>query len=232
MGILLSEERGGGYSLERPLHNSLLPFVATRRTVDEGGAMAKFTKQTRKTLGQPPGTLVHIGQVYGQGTVLARIEYDTDRVIDSHPSPSQAVVPEMEGSTLWLDVDGVHDASTIEEIGASAGLHPLILEDVMHTGERPKLEESAAFLFVSQRMLRVARMSRSVSFLAPRGPFRSRSVRGTSLTPSARGFARGEGASAAREPITSSAPSSMPSSTTTSLSWRTSGIASRTCTRE
>jgi magnesium transporter len=140
----------------------MLPFAATRRTVDEGGAMAKFTKQTRKTLGQPPGTLVHIGQVYGQGTVLARIEYDTDRVIDSHPSPSRAVVPEMEGSTLWLDVDGVHDASTIEEIGASAGLHPLILEDVMHTGERPKLEESAAFLFVSLRMLRIAESTRQI----------------------------------------------------------------------
>ena len=125
--------------------------------------MSKFIKQTReKTLGQPPGTLVHVGHVYDQRTMLARIEYDTGRVIDSHPDPSRAVVPEIEGSTLWLDVDGVHDASTIEQIGASAGLHPLILEDVMHTGERPKLEESAAFLFVSLRMLRIAESTRQI----------------------------------------------------------------------
>jgi magnesium transporter len=144
------------YSLERPFHKSLLPSAATRRTVDEGGAMSKFIGPSRKTLGQPPGTLVHIGHVYDQRTMLTRIEYNAERVAESSPDPASALVHGLPDSVLWLDVDGVHDASAIEAIGASAGIHPLILEDVMHTGERPKLEESPGSLFVSLRMLRIA----------------------------------------------------------------------------
>ncbi len=124
--------------------------------------MSTFLKHARKSLGQPPGTLVHVGRVYGQETTLARMEYSADRILETQPDPSKALVPDVEGGTLWLDVDGVHDASTIERIGASAGIHPLILEDVMHTGERPKLEESASSLFVSLRMLRITEPARQV----------------------------------------------------------------------
>jgi magnesium transporter len=125
--------------------------------------MARFLKQTSKSVGQPPGTLVHLGQVYDQRTVLARIEYNADVVLTTRPDPAQALVAELENSTLWLDVDGVHDASAIEQIGTSAGIHALILEDVMHTGERPKLEESASSLFVSLRMLRVTVPTRQIA---------------------------------------------------------------------
>ncbi len=118
--------------------------------------MAKFMRPTRTTLGKPPGSLVHVGEVYEQQTTLSRIEYNAERVAESSPDPASALVHGLPDSVLWLDVDGVHDASAIEAIGASAGIHPLILEDVMHTGERPKLEESPGSLFVSLRMLRIA----------------------------------------------------------------------------
>ncbi len=124
--------------------------------------MAKFTRPARTTLGQPPGSLVHVGKVYEQETTLSRIEYNEERVAESRPDPATALVPEFADSVLWLDVDGVHDGSAIEAVGASAGIHPLILEDVMHTGERPKLEESPTSMFVSLRMLRIPEASRQV----------------------------------------------------------------------
>ncbi len=118
--------------------------------------MAKRVRPTQATLGQPPGSLVHVSEVYSQETTLSRIEYREDRVEETTPDASSALAPTLTGSVLWLDVDGVHDSSMIETIGTSAGIHALLLEDVMHTGERPKLDESPTSLFVSLRMLRTA----------------------------------------------------------------------------
>jgi magnesium transporter len=124
--------------------------------------MARFIRPTRETLGQPPGSLVHVGKVYDKKTTLARIEYGVGRLEETRPDPASSLQPSFPHSTVWLDVDGVHDASIIESIGASAEIHPLVLEDVMHTGERPKIEESPASLFVSLRMLRLSEETREI----------------------------------------------------------------------
>ncbi len=124
--------------------------------------MAKLVRPTRTSLGQPPGTLVHIRRVYGPATQWAKIECNAERVVEGHLTLAAALERELAGGVLRLDVDGVHEAPAIEQIGASAHIHPLILEDGMHTGERPTLEESASSLLVSLRMLRMADASRQI----------------------------------------------------------------------
>lgn len=52
---------------------------------------------------------------------------------------------------VWLDVDGLGDASVLEEIGAAAGLHKLSLADVAHAYQRPKVEDFGEYLFVISR---------------------------------------------------------------------------------
>jgi len=54
----------------------------------------------------------------------------------------------------WINVDGLHDTETIRKIGDAFGLHPLLLEDVLNTGQRPKLEEFEDTLFIVVKMLR------------------------------------------------------------------------------
>jgi magnesium transporter len=53
----------------------------------------------------------------------------------------------------WLNVDGVHKSQIIEEIGKKFQLHPLLLEDVSNTQQRPKTEEYEKTLFVIVKML-------------------------------------------------------------------------------
>lgn len=89
--------------------------------------MAKLVRPMQTKLGQPPGNLIHDGTVYSRETTLPRIEYSEDRVDETPPAASNALAPAFEKSVLWLDVDGVHDAPTIEAIGASAGIHTLLL---------------------------------------------------------------------------------------------------------
>lgn len=50
-------------------------------------------------------------------------------------------------TVTWINIDGLRDAEAIERLGARFGLHPLILEDILNTSERPKIEDYGAYLF-------------------------------------------------------------------------------------
>jgi magnesium transporter len=53
----------------------------------------------------------------------------------------------------WINVSGVHDTQCIARLGNLFRLHPLLLEDLMHTGQRPKIEEYDQNLFIVLKML-------------------------------------------------------------------------------
>ncbi len=50
--------------------------------------------------------------------------------------------------TLWLNVDGLGHAETLERIGERFALHPLALEDVVNVHQRPKFEAYDDHLFL------------------------------------------------------------------------------------
>ncbi|MEM7038265.1 MAG: magnesium/cobalt transporter CorA, partial [Bacteroidota bacterium] len=47
----------------------------------------------------------------------------------------------------WINVEGVHDTALIQQIGEEFGLHPLVLEDIVNTRERPKIEDYQDYLY-------------------------------------------------------------------------------------
>jgi magnesium transporter len=52
----------------------------------------------------------------------------------------------------WLNIDGLHDVPLMEAIGRQFGIHPLVLEDIMNTSQRPKVEDFEDYLFVTLKM--------------------------------------------------------------------------------
>ncbi|MBM3298202.1 MAG: magnesium/cobalt transporter CorA, partial [Candidatus Aminicenantes bacterium] len=56
-------------------------------------------------------------------------------------------------TVTWMNVDGIHDAALIQELGSCYGIHPLTLEDIMTTSQRPKLEDYGDYLFLVVKML-------------------------------------------------------------------------------
>lgn len=48
----------------------------------------------------------------------------------------------------WINVNGLHDAQAIEAIGTQFGLHPLTIEDILNTNQRPKIEEYDRLLYL------------------------------------------------------------------------------------
>jgi len=52
---------------------------------------------------------------------------------------------------LWINVHGVHDVNVINSIGKQFNLHPLVIEDILNTEQRPKLDTYEHYLFLETR---------------------------------------------------------------------------------
>ncbi len=118
----------------------------------------------RKKAGEAPGTMVYIGKVREQPVAIQVMRYSPARlqenrsasVADCHPSKTRAEV-------TWINVHGVFDLSVVDAIGKRFKLHPLILEDIVNTTQRPKLEDYGNTLFVVLRMISFDAASRDVN---------------------------------------------------------------------
>ncbi len=99
-------------------------------------------RSAEKTLGTSPGTLTYVGEEIQHAIKIKRIEYNTTHYhVDDSSKLSTCRLPPP-GTTLvnWLDVDGIHDAKVIAALGQQYHLHPLLLEDVMNTEQKPKID--------------------------------------------------------------------------------------------
>ena len=52
---------------------------------------------------------------------------------------------------LWLNVHGLHEPEVMAEIGHRFSLHPLVLEDILNTDQRPKVDDYGDYLYIVAR---------------------------------------------------------------------------------
>jgi len=116
--------------------------------------MPRFIKKRSKTIGQPPGTLVHIGEKKTEETRITIIDYDETHFEEKKAKTVEECFPFKDTPTVtWINIDGIHQVEIIEKIGKHFSLHPLILEDILNTGQRPKIEDFIEYLYVVLKML-------------------------------------------------------------------------------
>ncbi len=117
--------------------------------------MARFLKNTDARKGMHPGSLVFIGKKKIEDCIVSMIQYNADsfdeQSLDEISDSARFVRDDF---FAWLNVDGLHCSEVIRNAGKHFNLHPLLLEDIMNTGQRPKLEEFDNCLFFVLRMLR------------------------------------------------------------------------------
>jgi magnesium transporter len=116
--------------------------------------MLRLLKRTSAKAGLPPGTLLHIGEEKTHDVNISIIDYDPGRVDERvRASIDDCIAFKERPSVTWINVNGIHDVSVIEAIGKAFNLHPLLLEDVMHTGQRAKMDDYETHLFVILQMV-------------------------------------------------------------------------------
>lgn len=105
-------------------------------------------RRSRKA-GLPPGTLVHLGERKAEHAAVTLIEYGPDGFDEAcHTDLARCRVDDPDHPKLWLNVHGLHEPGILNEIGRRFGLHPLVLEDILNTDQRPKLEDYGDYLFL------------------------------------------------------------------------------------
>ncbi|MBM4329497.1 MAG: magnesium/cobalt transporter CorA [Deltaproteobacteria bacterium] len=107
-----------------------------------------------KKLGLPPGALVHIGYPKEEETRVSVLSYDEaglKETLDVSPCDIPGLIAT--DRVTWVRVEGVHDVDVVEQIGAIFKLHPLVMEDIVNTLHRPKIEDYEGRLFLVLKML-------------------------------------------------------------------------------
>jgi magnesium transporter len=114
----------------------------------------KLIPRRSKKAGLPPGTIVHVGEKRHEKVRLCVINYDGVNFQEKEVNNvEEAFSFRNKSSVTWLNIDGVHQPEIIEQVGKNFGVHPLVLEDIANTGQRPKMEDFDDYIFVVLRML-------------------------------------------------------------------------------
>jgi len=116
--------------------------------------MPRFIKKQLKKAGASPGTLVHIGEQKVDETRITLIDYDEANLEERVLDDIEEAFPLKDLPTVtWINIDGLHQIDIVEKVGRHFNIHPLVLEDIVNTGQRPKTEEFEDLIFVVLKML-------------------------------------------------------------------------------
>jgi magnesium transporter len=115
--------------------------------------------------GLPPGTLIHVGEVLATETRISVVDYTPERCKE-HVAHSIEDITQYRNtdSVTWVNVEGLINVAMIEAIGQQFEIHPLVLEDILNTHQRPKFEQYDDYLFLVFKVMYPAEDGVSVNY--------------------------------------------------------------------
>ena len=134
--------------------------------------MARLLKHVSKKVGMTPGSLVYVGEKRTEPVKIQIFDFTDTALTEKAVEKAEDCYSYRDSSsTTWINVTGIHDTELIGKLGNHFGIHPLNLEDLLNTGQRPKLQESEQYLFIVLKMLYIKKgeaviTSEQVSLLA------------------------------------------------------------------
>ncbi|MFN3883099.1 MAG: magnesium/cobalt transporter CorA [Nitrincola lacisaponensis] len=123
----------------------------------------KLVIKRSKKAGLAPGTLVHVGQHSDAEVKLQVMDYNAHQLQEYEISNPADCTPLLTSDTLsWINVNGSHQVPVIESLGSLLQLHPLVMEDILNTDQRPKLEAYDGYLYIVVKMLQFSEASQEI----------------------------------------------------------------------
>ncbi len=117
--------------------------------------MRHIIKKASKSKDLPPGSLVYIGDKKDEKTEISIIDYTNKDLKELECKKIEECFKyKTKRSVTWINIDGISDTETISKIGKNFDLHPLVLEDILNTDQRPKIEDYDDYIFIVLKMLR------------------------------------------------------------------------------
>jgi len=117
--------------------------------------MGRVVKVRSVKSGLLPGTLVHIGEKIDREIKITVTDYNEALCEEKEINALKECFYHTDPSIIsWINVEGLHEIEVIQQVGECEGLHPLVLEDILNTDQRPKLEDFGEYLYIVLKMLR------------------------------------------------------------------------------
>ena len=118
--------------------------------------MKKFTRKRSKKVGLPPGALVHVGEERDEKVRITIIDYDKVQFQEKEAETVEECFPFKDKPTVtWINVDGIHQPEIVKKLGDCFGMHPLVLEDILNTDQRPKMEDFGNYLYIVLKTIKL-----------------------------------------------------------------------------
>jgi magnesium transporter len=117
-------------------------------------AKKKIQRAQVKKPGLPPGTLVYTGEKAALAPRVTMFDYDEQKLVEKELAQVDECIPYKNAQTVtWINVDNITEPGILENFGRVMGFHALMLEDILHTGQRPKFEDYGDYLYIVVKML-------------------------------------------------------------------------------
>jgi magnesium transporter len=118
--------------------------------------MPRIIKKSSKSRGLPPGALIHIGEKKTDKVKISVMDYSIGKFNEMEIKKVEDCFSlKRKPSISWINVDGLHEIDVIEKLGKCFEIHPLVLEDILNTDQRPKMEDFEKYIFFALKMLYV-----------------------------------------------------------------------------
>jgi magnesium transporter len=115
--------------------------------------MPGIKKTERKKIGLPPGSLVHVGEKKTDRVRVRVMAYNEEYFMEKEMDALEDGFESLNSNlTTWINIDGLHDVGVIKKIGEMLNLHPLVLEDIMNTQQRTKIDDLGDCLLLVSKM--------------------------------------------------------------------------------
>ncbi len=117
--------------------------------------MYKKLKITRKgKIGNIPGTLLYTGEKLTVPVLISLITYNELGFEEGDITSFENKKINNKDLISWININGLHDTKIINNLNNIFPIHALVLEDILHVNQRPKMEDFKDYLFVVLKMFR------------------------------------------------------------------------------
>ena len=125
--------------------------------------MPRLIKRSSKSRGLPPGSLVHVGEKKTEKVRISLIDYSVGKFEEKEINNVEECFSfKRKPSITWINVDGLHEVDVIEKLGKCFEIHPLVLEDILNTDQRPKIEDFDNYIFFILKMLYINEKTKEI----------------------------------------------------------------------
>ncbi len=114
----------------------------------------KKKKKSSMKIGMPPGSMIYVGEQKVEKVKIILTEYDAKQIESCEINSVEEVEPYTDTPKVtWVNVCGLHETEFLKQIGEKFNIHPLVLEDILNTETRPKLEITDDYIFIVMKLI-------------------------------------------------------------------------------